>query len=159
MKGTVKLRNFLVVIVAVVIASVSLTSCDDDGGWCPLPPDGWNTFYDSRLDGYWELVQANSVQIGGTDSNWLFFNGTGRGVYYYYLNGRPYSETLAYWCQRSVNSNSRNQINIQYSQSNPSTMNYWFEGPDTLWLQWRNQSGVQTYIYRAVSQAPWYLGN
>lgn len=138
-----------------LLSLLSLSSCDD-GYWDPDPPYGWNnSFYDSRLNGYWQLVQANSQVISGADTNYLFFNGSGRGVYYYYLNGRRFSEYTAYWCQQSGNGNSRYQINLQYQNGEASTMNYWFEGSDLLWMQWRNQSGVQTYIYRYYPRAPW----
>lgn len=150
------LLKLSVAIGLIALCAPVLTSCDTDDGWYPYPPNGWNNdFYDSRLDGYWQLVRVNSMPITGRDTNWLFFNGSGRGVYYYYLNGRPYSELTAYWCQRSGGV-SRYQINLQYEGSGQSaTMSYWFEDNDTLWMQWANQSGVQTYIYSYVGRAPW----
>ena len=35
-------------------------------------------------------------------------------------------------------------------------MNYWFSDGDTLWMQWRNSGGVQTYVYKYYGRtAPW----
>ena len=58
--------------------------------------------------------------------NCLEFNGNGRGWYYYLRGGTPYEEPMSYWCQYSVNNVSDFQVNIRYSGSSPSTMNYWF---------------------------------
>lgn len=129
-------------------------SCETDG-WEPMPPqvNSW----DARLTGYWELVQINGSQISGEDVNFMFFNGTGRGVYYYYLNGDHYSETLSYQCQNAVGGSSRTQVNIQYENAvSPTTMNYWFgNSGSTLYLQWTNQTGLQTYTYTKYPSAPW----
>ncbi|MCM1377990.1 MAG: hypothetical protein NC097_01540 [Clostridium sp.] len=146
----------LVLTILATLSSLCFTSCDDDDYyWNPYPPNGWdNTFYDSRLNGYWELVSTNSIAIGAYDTNWLFFNGSGRGVYYYYLNSERYSENTAYWCQVSGGP-STYQINLQYENGQASTMSYWFDGPSVLYMQWRNQSGLQTYVYRRVAYAPW----
>ena len=141
-----------------LLMGISLTSCYVDDGWSPVPPYGWdNTFYDTRLNGYWQLVQINSDPVGGYETNYLFFNGGGRGRYYYYDRGARYWENMAYWCQGSVSGTSDYQINIQYETAgNPTTMNYWFShGGNTLWMQWRTGSRVQTYVYDAIGSAPW----
>lgn len=137
---------------------VGLTSCDvDDGDWWGGPPSGWNSFSDSRLDGYWGLVQYNSDYTDAGDANYLYFNGNGRGYYYYLQSGNRYTENLVYYCQESVTGTSNYQINIQYQYSSPVTMNYWFtHGGDTLWMQWRTAGGaVQTYVYDRMKSAPW----
>jgi hypothetical protein len=66
-------------------------------------------------------------------------------------------ENTAYWCQRSSGGNSYYQVNIQYETSgSPTTMNYWFtDNGDTLWMQWRNSYGLQTYIYYYQDYLPW----
>ncbi|MCM1219041.1 MAG: hypothetical protein NC548_31550 [Lachnospiraceae bacterium] len=155
MKKTVLLKS-LAVAALIVTASSVFVACDSDY-WDPYPPSGWDTnFWDSRLDGYWQLIQINSQPVSNADTNWLFFNGSGRGIYYYYFNGQRYSELTAYWCQPSVSGQTRYQLNLEYqSTSTPTTINYWFEGTDVLWMQWRNQSGIQTYIYRYYGRAPW----
>lgn len=69
--------------------SAGLTSCvGDDDGWWGGPPTGWDTFNDTRLSGYWALVQYNSDPVDADDANYLYFNGNGRGLYYY-LQGGP----------------------------------------------------------------------
>ena len=151
------ITKFSIAVALMALMLPMMTSCDNDDYWDPYPPYGWdNNFYDSRLDGYWQLIRANSYEVSRADTNWLYFNGNGRGVYYYYLNGRPYSELTAYWCQATGGGVSRYQINLQYEGSGQSsTMYYWFEDQDTLWMQWRNQSGIQTYVYRYIGGAPW----
>ncbi|MDE5840734.1 MAG: hypothetical protein K2H49_07410 [Muribaculaceae bacterium] len=124
--------------------------------WSPEPPNGWNdTFYDRNLVGCWQLYQVNSDYVRGDEVNYMYFNGDGRGAYYYYERGYQERERLAYWCQRSVNGTPSLQINIQYEYGSPSTMNYWFTDADTLWMQWRNSSGMQTYVYKYISRVPW----
>ena len=144
-------------LLSAMLVLLSLTSCEVEP-WNPYPPNQWtNNFYDSRLNGYWMLESINNVPVSRYDANYLFFNGSGRGVYYYYLNNHPYSETLAYWCQNSGMGVSRYQINIQYAgNGQASTMSYWFDGGYYLYMQWTNQSGRQTYIYRSYPRAPWY---
>ena len=64
--------------------SAGLTSCvGDDDGWWGGPPTGWDTFNDTRLSGYWALVQYNSDPVDADDANYLYFNGNGRGLYYF----------------------------------------------------------------------------
>lgn len=82
---------------------LGLTSCYVDGGdWWGNPPYGWNTFNDTRLDGYWMLVQYNSDPVPSGNANYMYFNGNGFGYYYYLENGRPYREQMRYWCQDAV---------------------------------------------------------
>ncbi len=89
-------------------------------------PAGWDTFNDSRLAGYWGLVQYSSDPVGASDANYLYFNGNGRGYYYYLQGGREYTERTVYYSQDSNTGTSNYQINIQYEYSSPVTMNYWF---------------------------------
>ncbi|MEZ3518407.1 MAG: hypothetical protein K1V75_00495 [Muribaculaceae bacterium] len=143
---------------AVAAASVTLTGCAVDVGWDPTPPYGWDdTFYDPSLEGCWRLHSINSRYVSGYSVNYLYFNGRGRGEYLYYTDGRPCTENTAYWCQHSTSGNSYYQINIQYESSySPTTMNYWFtDGGDTLWMQWRNSYGLQTYVYVYDPRMPW----
>lgn len=146
-----KKKLFYLPILAVFL--LILPSCGDINYWNPEPPGGWNNpFYDRDLIGCWQLYQVNSNYVRGDEINYMYFNGDGRGTYFYYDRGYQETERLAYWCQRSV---SGTQINIQYEYGNPSTMNYWFSDADTLWMQWRNSYGVQTYVYKYVSHVPW----
>lgn len=145
-------------IVVVIAGALMMTGCSVDVGWNPLPPNGWNnTFYDSALDGCWRLTTINSQYVSGYSVNYLYFGGYGSGEYLYYDNGRRYVERTAYWCQRVNNGNSGYQINLQYeSDYSPTTMNYWFTyNGDTLWMQWRNSYGLQTYTYTYEPRVPW----
>lgn len=140
------------------VGSLALTSCYVDVGWDPVPPNNWNsTFFDNRLNGYWRLSQINSQYVNGYAVNYLYFNGNGRGRYYYYDNGGRFWENTAYWCQNASYGTTNYQINLQYETSgSPTTMNYWFtDNGDTLWMQWRNSYGLQTYIYTYYGYAPW----
>ncbi len=151
-------RGRIVAVVAAVLLSVGLSSCYVDVGWMPSPPSGWSeTFYDSRLTGYWQLMEINGTYVSRYDTNYLYFGGAGRGRYYYYDRGQAYWENTAYWCQESVNSASRYQINLQYETTgSPTTMNYWFEdGGYVLCMQWFTGNRVQTYVYKAINYAPW----
>ncbi len=141
-----------------VLLSAGLSSCVVDGDdWWGGPPAGWDTFNDSRLAGYWGLVQYNSDPVGAGDANYLYFNGNGRGYYYYLQGGREYTERTVYYSQDSNTGTSNYQINIQYEYSSPVTMNYWFtHGGNTMWMQWRTGNGaVQTYVYDRMDRAPW----
>lgn len=143
---------------AMAASSLSLTGCAVDVGWDPTPPYGWNdTFYDSDLIGCWRLTTVNSAYVSGYSTNYLYFDGRGRGEYFYYDNGRPYTENIAYWCQHSNSGSSYFQVNIQYESSySPTTMNYWFsDNGHTLWMQWRNSYGLQTYTYTYEPRIPW----
>ena len=147
-------------LLAVLAASFGMTSCDDGGPWYDgyRPPTGWNnTFYDSRLNGYWELVQYNSYPVSAGEANYMYFNGDGRGEYYYMQNGYRYVEGMVYWCQQSVTGTSRYQVNIQYEGGGSETTNYWFnDNPNTLTMQWMTNSGrTETYVYDRIYRAPW----
>lgn len=152
-------KRFVVLMLGVIaLCSTVLTGCVDDYGyWNPEPPYGWNnTFFDSRLDGYWELVQINGYNVPRSETNCLYFGGNGRGRYYYLRGGGWYEERTAYWCQESVNGATYYQINLQYEDGEISTMNYWFtDRGDTLWMQWRNSQGLQTYVYAYSSNFQW----
>lgn len=147
------LRRFVIAITLFLGMGVAFTSCDVDNWYPAGPDDSGSSFWDSRLTGYWQLIEISPAQ-GGLDTNYMFFNGSGRGIYYYYLNGRPYKDLFNYWCQDSVNGQSWYQCNIQYqSSSTPSTMNYWFQN-GFLYFQWRNQSGYTTSVYKRVVSFP-----
>lgn len=156
MKHTLIKKVFGLMMLSILLCA-GMTSCDSDDDWWGNPPAGWNSFSDSRLDGYWGLVQYNSETVTSADANYLYFNGNGRGYYYYLSNGQKYVENMAYYCQNSNTGTSDYQINIRYEYSNPSTMNYWFTNSgNTLWMQWRTGNGaVQTYVYNRMSSAPW----
>ncbi len=137
------------------IALGGFSSCDSDD-WDPAPPPGWNSFYDDRLDGTWELVEANGRPVVGTAVNYVSFYGNGTGRYYYYNNGQQFSEKMAYWCQVANNGVSRYQMNMKYEYTNPSTVNYWFtNNPPRLWMQWGTGAGIVTYGYRFVEAPGW----
>lgn len=148
-----KLSGYLLGILLAVIGSMSITSCVGYVG--PVPPT--TNQYDSRLNGYWQLVRINGYPISGYDVNYMFFNGNGWGVYYYYLNNRRYSESLSYWCQNSVNNISYYQVNVKYQNTaSTTTMNYSFSnGSNTLYLQWYDGGRLQTYTYTRYPYAPW----
>lgn len=139
-----------------VMALGGLTACEDSDSWNPAPPAGWNTFYDRRLNGSWELAQANGRPVYGEAVNYMTFYGNGQGRYFYYNRGMRDSERMVYWCQYSNSGISSYQMNIQYEYSSPSTVNYWFtDGQSYLWMQWGTGSGVVTYVYRAVDGPGW----
>lgn len=138
--------------------SALFTSCVDDDYWPYSPPPGWGSdyFYDNRLNGEWELTQANSRPVGMYETNYMDFLGNGRGRYYYYHNSRPYSEEMAYFCQRSNSNTTNYQINVQYEDGSASTMAYWFtDNGNTLWLQWLSGNQTVTYLYSRVYSIPW----
>jgi hypothetical protein len=157
-----KKRYFLGLLMTLMLAAGSstlLTGCVDSDNWPYSPPPGWgaNYFYDNRLDGTWQLTQANSAPVTLYDTNYMDFYGGGHGRYYYYSNSRPYSEEMAYFCQKSFSSTTSYQINLQYASGSASTMAYWFTDSNrTLWLQWKTGSGqIITYLYTKISSAPW----
>lgn len=150
------MKKNLLYIPFIALFLLMLPSCGDISYWEPEPPYGWDdTFYDQNLNGCWQLYQVNSQYVRGDEVNYMEFYGDGRGRYYYYDRGYMEDEKLAYWCQRSVSGTSSLQINIQYEYDSPSTMNYWFTDADTLWMQWRNSYGVQTYVYKYINRIPW----
>ena len=136
----------------------ALTSCDtDDYTWAPGPPSGWYDYFaDQRLNGCWQLIQANGRPVGGYDVNYMDFYGNGRGRYYYFSAGRPTSERMAYWCEENWGGVSGYVMNIQYEYSNPATVDYWFtDGNRRLWLQWSTGGGVVTYVYAPSADPGW----
>lgn len=158
-----KKRSFFYALTAfllTVISSIGLTSCvvDDGDLWPFSPPPGWgsNYFYDNRLEGSWELTQANSSPVSSSEVNYMEFFGGGKGRYYYYSYGRPESEKMGYFCQQSGAATTNYQINIQYENGQASTMAYWFtDNGRTLWLQWKVSNGaVMTYLYSKVAYVP-----
>lgn len=134
-----------------VICGVGLTSCDDIDYWDSPPPGYVNYGYDSRLTGIWQLYTADSRPVGQYETNYLQFYGNGRGLYYYYSNGRRETEQITYSCYRSQNSTSNYEIDIDYQYSEPTSMNYWFAG-GRLFMQWRLAGSGQpvTYVYQKV---------
>lgn len=134
------------------VLAVFMSSCVNDSYW-------WDDsdYYDHRLDGYWELVQYNSDPVYDDDVNFLYFNGNGRGTYYYFDRGYRESEPMYYDSQPSNTGTSNYQLNIQYGNGRPTTVNYWFtHGNNTLWMQWRTSGGrVVTYVYDRIDYRPW----
>lgn len=129
------------------VTGVTLTSCDDGNQYYP---SGY--FIDSDLLGNWQLYQVNGQYVQGTQVNYLTFSSRGRGYYYYYNRGVPYSERISYWCASGYNNNS---ITIQYADGQTSTMNYWFsDNGRSLWMNWNTTSGTYTYVYRMVYSIP-----
>lgn len=151
-KRILKILSFIVVVVAMPML---FTSCETDDYWYDGP--GWSdTFYDSSLNGFWELVQVNSVDVVGTQKNYLYFGGRGSGYYYFWENGNRYTDNTYYVCQYSNSGISDYQINLQYGYGRPTTMNYWFtHGGNTLWLQWRENGRPTTYVYDRINGRPW----
>lgn len=158
MKKRILLPAFAAIIVT-ICSCVLFTSCENDDYWPYNPPSGWgsNYFFDSRLNGTWQLTQANASEVTLYDTNYMDFYGGGHGRYFYYRNGRPESEEMAYFCQRSGSTTTSYQINVQYEDGGASTMAYWFtDGSDTLWMQWLTTGGkTVTYIYTRVNSVPW----
>ena len=148
------MKRHLLCLPLLVLLMFLLPSCDDMNSWEPVPPGG-DYFYDRDLTGCWQLYQVNSDYVRGDEVNYMQFLGDGRGWYYYYERGYQDTERFAYWCQRSVSGTSSLQINIDYEYGETSTMNYWFSDSDTLWMQWRNSYGVQTYVYKYIANTPW----
>lgn len=150
------LRNLILGSTAALLLTPMFSSCTiDDDSWYPVPPNGWNNyFYDTALNGRWELVQANGRPVGPYDTNYMDFYGNGRGTYFYYENGRMYQENMAYYCQRSGYGPSDRQINVQYEYGNPVTMWYWFNG-NYLYMEWNTNYRRNTYVYRPVNYIPY----
>ena len=148
------MKRHLLLLPVLAVFLLALPSCGDINYWNPEPPGG-DTFYDQNLTGCWQLYQVNSNYVRGDEVNYMYFNGDGRGTYFYYDHGYQETERLAYWCQRAVDGASSLQINIQYEYGSPSTMNYWFSDRETLWMQWRNNYGLQTYVYKYYGRIPW----
>lgn len=151
-----RLRGGRLLAGVVILLGLMMSSCVGGDVYWGNAPDGYD-YNDTRLGGYWQLVQANSDPVSVNQSNWLYFNGSGYGYYYYFANGYRQTERLRYWSQPSGNGASNWQINIQYEYDSPVTQSYWFtHGGNTLWLQWMTGNGrVVTYVYDRVNGAPW----
>ncbi|MDE7412579.1 MAG: hypothetical protein K2N05_02145 [Muribaculaceae bacterium] len=150
-----KLLHYLMCAVMVMGMSVFFSSCETDSYWWDGP--GYEGYmYDPTLTGYWVLVQDNSRPVAPGRENYLMFNGRGYGNYYYYENGRRYIMDTYYDCQYSNSGVSDFQMNLQYGNGYPTTINYWFtNGRNTLWMQWREYGRVNTYVYDRINGAPW----
>lgn len=155
-----KKNSYLIGLALTLVAAGSatiLTGCEDDDYWPYNPPPGWggNYFYDSRLEGSWELTQADYHPVGRYDTNYMEFYGGGHGTYYYYTNGYLEDEDMAYFCQEADYPNGNNLINIQYETGRPSTMNYWLSnGNTTLTFTWRTGDEIVTYVYSRIRRVP-----
>lgn len=152
------MKKIILLFSAALAFATGLTSCSDyDDQWYGTPPYGYGTFNDTRLEGYWQLVQYNSEPVSKSEANYMYFDGDSYGYYYYIDNGYRERERLRYWSQDANSGASNYQINIQYQYSSPVTMSYWFtHGRDVLWMQWTTGGGrVQTYVYDRVNRAPW----
>lgn len=151
-----KILKRLLLTLMILVPAMLLTSCGDTIWGYGEPPLGWyDTFYDSGLTGRWQLVSADGAAVGGTATNYLEFDGYGRGYYTYWQRGQLYSERLGYLCEAPYGSYSDYQINIQYQYSSPVTMSYWFSGRNILYLKWQTGSGrIVTYTYQRVYTIP-----
>lgn len=112
----------------------------------------WNqpTFYDSRLYGYWELVQINGYPTTGYDVNYMYFNGNGAGLYYYYDRGYRYDERLTYYCTKTGYSGGYNELVIQYQNSynGPTAVDYYFSNSgNVLYMEWYDSYSRRNVIY------------
>ena len=139
-----------------VVSLTTLTGCGNINVWWDDPGPGWNTFHDNRLRGYWQLVQYNGYNVGGYDTNYLYFNGSGSGFYYYYDRGYRQREQIRYWSQDSYGGYNY-QLNLQYQYSGSSISSYWFTNNNNyLWMQWTSYGGrTETYVYGRIAYAPW----
>lgn len=145
MKKTIRL-----LLSALVVAMSGLfTSCYHEWGG-PQPP---LNYYDSRLTGYWQLAYINDYPVSRYEVNYLYFDGYGRGEYFFYDYNRPVVDRLEYWCDDYGSP----QITIQYeSQYYPSTMYYWFGNRgNELYLEWYNGPYPRTYTYIRYYSYPW----
>ncbi|MDE6836173.1 MAG: hypothetical protein K2J03_04355 [Muribaculaceae bacterium] len=156
------MKRFLPVIISIIGflgLSVGMTSCGPDSWYYDdswYDDDYYGDSYDPALSGYWQLVQVDGQSVGGMDRNFLYFNGYGRGRYYFFENGRRYVEDTYYNCQWSNTGVSDFQVNLQYGNGYPVTMNYWFTNRGrTLWLNWRDNGRPVTYVYDLYGGAPW----
>lgn len=146
------------IVVLSLLGSSVLTSCivvndpwDGDGGYVN------NIYYDSYLTGVWQLYSVNGSPVGGTQTNWLQFNGNGRGYYFYFNYGNRMVMNMNYECMDGYNNyyGSNTILNLYYGNDlNPQSMYYWYEG-NSLVMQWSDRYQTTTYVYRAVPNAPW----
>ncbi|MBD5207149.1 MAG: hypothetical protein HDS79_02605 [Bacteroidales bacterium] len=145
-----KLRNFFLLAVVMIASVTTLSSCGSDDDW----DDG--RFIDNRLNGYWELVESEGSPVYGQEVNYMLFDGNGTGLYYYWYRGRRYIDDLYYTSQYSYGGASEYSLLLQYGNDRPTLVDYWFEGRNTLCMQWvADGYGLVTYVYRRVPGAPW----
>lgn len=151
---THRLLKYLCALTLFIGLSMTFVSCDDwDDDWDD--DYDWDTFNDTRFEGYWVLTSANGQPVTDLDTNWLYFNGNGGGTYYYYSDGYEDSEPIRYNCQESVSGNTYYQINLQYGSGSPTTMNYFFNNRNVFTLTWMTSSGRIEYVYTRVDGVPW----
>ena len=147
------MKNKLKILIPLVtlIFCLGFSSCrDDDYG-----PSRY--FYDSYLTGYWQLRQINGSWVSEYQSNYLYFDGYGRGRYYYYDRGQLYYKSLKYECYEPWDSYSDLQLNILYQGDyTPQSMNYYFSNDGyTLYLWWREGGRTITYTYSYLKYFPY----
>lgn len=143
-------------LIAATLIMLFATSCTDDY-WAPgPPPSGWvDTFYDVDLTGRWQLVSENGAPVTGYDTNYMEFDGYGRGYYTYWDHGELYSENIGYYCETTISSYGDYMIYIEYEYSRPAEMYYWFNGRNMLYMQWVTTGGrMVTYVYQRVRTIP-----
>ena len=145
-----KFRKLFLLTVVVIASITALSSCGTDDDW------GDGPFIDNRLNGYWELVEANGRSVYGQDVNYMLFDGTGDGLYYYWYRGRRYIDPLYYSSHYSYSGPTDYSLLLQYGNDRPTMVDYWFEGRNTLCMQWVDSGyGLVTYVYRRAYGAPW----
>ena len=138
-----KLYPILAILAIVLGMNLTFTSCDDT-----YSPPG--VLYDPDLVGRWKLVSVDGNPVYGYDTNYLELSSSGSGMYYEYVNGRPYSMELYY----NVDFNST--IYITYSDGAHVAADYWFNSNATrLYLQWYDSYGMRTYCYAYVGYIDW----
>lgn len=148
MKSKGILKVFLPVIA--LLLGLSVSSCHDDH-YGPSP-----YFYDSYLTGYWKLMQIDGMGIPEYRTNYLYFDGYGSGLYYYYDRGQLFYKKIKYDCRDSWYSSSEYVLNILYQgESVPQTMNYSFSRDGyTLYVWWRENGRTITYTYANIPYFP-----
>ena len=159
-----KKHSFLSTLLAILFAignSFVLTSCLDDDDEPYYPGPGINAFYDTHLDGLWQLTNINDRQVAPSETNFMQFDDNGDGYYYSYRNSFLNSEDMAYYCQEGRTSRDNYILNVSYGShrfdpSNASTMTYWFTDQYMrLWLSWRQNDGNRvTSIYSRINALP-----
>lgn len=152
------MKTHLLYLSLAVMSLIAFSSCDSDPDyWWDEPGNPPGAFNDSRLTGYWQLVQYNSDAVPANEANYMYFNGNGRGYYYYLSNGQKQVETIRYRSIDTGTGASNYMLDINYQYSNPLSTSYWFtHGDDVLWMQWQTGNNrVQTYVYDRIDGAPW----
>lgn len=138
----------LIALVAVLLPTLFLTSCDDYYG-----PPGGSYDSDPNLVGYWQLTRVNGNPVYGYQSNYLEFFRNGSGNYYYYSYGQPYQMRLNYYVDYYGGSQT---IYINYSDGSNVSADYWFNSNYTrLYMQWYEYGRLQTYEYTYADGVYW----